>query len=106
MGPFFALGDRLGLSIGSSGGCGSARAGAQRLGMVRLLDALAGRPRGAGHLAGGLLYMLNPYVVTYVGRRRSRCWRPAALPWLLLCVHRGPARPSAAGGGRRRSRSC
>ena len=58
-------------------------------GMVRLLDALAGRPRGAGHLAGGLLYMLNPYVVTYVGRTSITLLATAALPWLLLCVHRG-----------------
>ena len=58
-------------------------------GMVRLLDALVGRPRGAGHLAGGLLYMLNPYVVTYVGRTSITLLATAALPWLLLCVHRG-----------------
>ena len=73
--------------------------------MVRLLDALVGRPRGAGHLAGGLLYMLNPYVVTYVGRTSITLLATAALPWLLLCVHRGLRDPRGCG-GRRPSRSC
>src|SRR4029079_11956000 len=58
-------------------------------GMVRLLDVLAGRPRNAGHLVGGLLYMLNPYVVTYVGLTWTTLLSTASLPWLLLCVHRG-----------------
>ena len=33
--------------------------------------------------------MLNPYVVTYVGRTSITLLATAALPWLLLCVHRG-----------------
>jgi arabinofuranan 3-O-arabinosyltransferase len=90
MGPFFALGHALGLSDWVVGRLwiGAALA-LSAWGMVRLLDALAGRPRGAGHLAGGLLYMLNPYVVTYVGRTSITLLATAALPWLLLCVHRG-----------------
>ena len=90
MGPFFALGHALGLPDWVVGRLwiGAALA-LSAWGMVRLLDALAGRPRGAGHLAGGLLYMLNPYVVTYVGRTSITLLATAALPWLLLCVHRG-----------------
>ncbi|MGZ8634198.1 MAG: alpha-(1-_3)-arabinofuranosyltransferase domain-containing protein, partial [Solirubrobacteraceae bacterium] len=90
MGPFFALGHLLGLPDWIVGRLwiGAALA-LSAWGMVRLLDALGGRPRGAGHLAGGLLYMLNPYVVTYVGRTSITLLATAALPWLLLCVHRG-----------------
>jgi arabinofuranan 3-O-arabinosyltransferase len=90
MGPFFALGHVLGLPDWVVGRLwiGAALA-LSAWGMVRLLDALGGRPRGAGHLAGGLLYMLNPYVVTYVGRTSITLLATAALPWLLLCVHRG-----------------
>ena len=90
MGPFFALGHLLGLPDWVVGRLwiGTALA-LSAWGMVRLLDALAGRPRGAGHLAGALLYMLNPYVVTYVGRTSITLLATAALPWLLLCVHRG-----------------
>jgi hypothetical protein len=37
--------------------------------------------------------MLNPYVVTYVGRTSITLLATAALPWLLLCVHRGLREP-------------
>jgi arabinofuranan 3-O-arabinosyltransferase len=94
MGPFFALGHLLGLSDWVVGRLWiGAVLALSAWGMVRLLDALAGRPRGAGHLAGGLLYMLNPYVVTYVGRTSITLLATAALPWLLLCVHRGLREP-------------
>jgi arabinofuranan 3-O-arabinosyltransferase len=90
MGPFFALGHLVGLPDWIVGRLWiGAVLALSAWGMVRLLDALAGRPRGAGHLAGGLLYMLNPYVVTYVGRTSITLLATAALPWLLLCVHRG-----------------
>ena len=90
MGPFFALGDWLGVPEWVVGRLWIGLALAlSAWGMVRLLDALVGRPRGAGHLAGGLVYMLNPYVVTYVGRTSITLLATAALPWLLLCVHRG-----------------
>jgi arabinofuranan 3-O-arabinosyltransferase len=94
MGPFFALGDWLALPEWLVGRLWIAVALAlSAWGMVRLLDALIGRPRGAGHLAGGLLYMLNPYVVTYLGRTSITLLATAALPWLLLCVHRGLREP-------------
>jgi hypothetical protein len=90
MAPFFALGDALGVPAWVVGrlwlGLLLALAA---WGMVRLLDALVGRPRGAAHLAGGLLFALNPYVVTYAGRTSIALLAYAALPWLLLCVHRG-----------------
>ena len=90
MGPFFALGDVLGLPDWVVGRLWiGLMLALSAWGMVRLLDALVGRPRGAGHLAGGLVYMLNPYVVTYLGRTSITLLATAALPWLLLCVHRG-----------------
>jgi arabinofuranan 3-O-arabinosyltransferase len=94
MGPFFALGDWLGVPawVVDRLWIGLLLA-LSAWGMVRLLDALIGRPRGAGHLAGGLLYMLNPYVVTYMGRTSITLLATAALPWLLLCVHRGLREP-------------
>ncbi len=94
MGPFFALGDWLGVPAWAVDRLWIGLALAlSAWGMVRLLDALIGRPRGAGHLAGGLLYMLNPYVVTYMGRTSITLLATAALPWLLLCVHRGLREP-------------
>jgi arabinofuranan 3-O-arabinosyltransferase len=90
MGPFFALGDLLGLPAWLVGRLWIGLALALAAwGMVRLLDALVGTPRGAAHIAGGLLYMLNPWVVTYMGRTSITLLASAALPWLLLCVHRG-----------------
>src|SRR5919197_3408989 len=94
MGPFFALGDWLGVPawVVDRLWIGVALA-LSAWGIVRLLDALVGRPRGAGHVVGGLLYMLNPYVVTYMGRTSITLLAAAALPWLLLCVHRGVRDP-------------
>jgi arabinofuranan 3-O-arabinosyltransferase len=62
-------------------------------GTVRLLDALLGRPRGAGHVVAGLLVLLNPYVVVFSARTTVTLLGYAALPWLLLAVHRGLRAP-------------
>jgi arabinofuranan 3-O-arabinosyltransferase len=94
MGPFFALGRALGLSPWL----------VHRLwlglvllvaawGIVRLMDALTGRPRGAAHLVAGLLFLLNPYVAVFTARTSVTLLGYAALPWLLLCVHRGLRAP-------------
>ena len=106
MGPFFALGDLLGLPPWL----------VQRLwlglllalaawGTVRLLDALLDRERGAAHLVAGLLVLLNPYVVVFANRTTVTLLGYAALPWLLLIVHRGVRDPPAvvAGGVRARA---
>ncbi|HZN87710.1 MAG TPA: alpha-(1-_3)-arabinofuranosyltransferase family protein [Thermoleophilaceae bacterium] len=94
MGPFFALGDLLGLPPWLI----------QRLwlglllalaawGTVRLLDALLPRERGAAHLVAGLLVLLNPYVVVFANRTSVTLLGYAALPWLLLIVQRGVRDP-------------
>ncbi|MGZ6641109.1 MAG: alpha-(1-_3)-arabinofuranosyltransferase domain-containing protein [Solirubrobacteraceae bacterium] len=94
MGPWFAAGDALGIPAWLVDRLWIALLLAlSAWGMVRLLDELIGRPRGLAHLAGGLLYMLNPYVVTYMGRTSIALLATAALPWMLLCVHRGLREP-------------
>ena len=94
MGPFFALGRLLDVAPWL----------VQRLwlglvlalaawGTVRLLDALLGPPRGVAHALAGLLVILNPYVVVFSARTSVTLLGYAALPWLLLCVHRGLRAP-------------
>jgi hypothetical protein len=89
MAPWFALGDWVGLPTWL----------VQRLwlgtilalaawGVVRLLDALLRRERGVAHLAAGALYVVNPYVTVYADRASVTLLAYAALPWLMLCVHR------------------
>jgi arabinofuranan 3-O-arabinosyltransferase len=90
MGPIFALLHGIGLSAWVS----------QRIwlglifavstwGVLRLMDAFAGRPRGVAHLVAAAFYLLNPYTVIFTGRTSIALLGYAALPWLLLIVHRG-----------------
>ena len=90
MGPFFAVGHAFGIPdwIVQRLWLGGLLALAA-WGVVRLLDALLGRPRGVAHLVAGLVLLLNPFVVTYANRTTVTLLAYAALPWLLLVVHRG-----------------
>ena len=73
MGPFFALGDALGLPEWVVTGSGSALVLALGAwGVVRLLDALSAPARRWRTWRRAAL-LLNPYVVVYAGGRRSRC---------------------------------
>ncbi len=94
MGPFFALGHALGVPDWIVQrlwlGCLLALAA---WGTVRLLDALWDRPRGVAALGAGMVVILNPFVVTYVNRTTVTLLAYAALPWLLLAVHRGLRQP-------------
>src|SRR4051794_10896496 len=94
MGPFFALGRLLGLApwLVQRLWLGAILALAA-WGTVRLIDALLGRPRGAAHVVAGLLVLLNPYVALFTARTSVTLLGYAALPWLLLCVHRGLRSP-------------
>jgi len=94
MGPFFAVLHSIGLGPWL----------VQRLwlgtlialaawGAVRLLDVLLERRRGAAHLIAGALYAVNPYVVVFTSRTTFTLIGYAALPWLLLLVHRGVRDP-------------
>lgn len=58
-------------------------------GMVRLLDALVGRPRGVVHLVGGAFYLLNPFVIVSTARTSLDLLGYAALPWLMLVTYHG-----------------
>jgi len=98
MGPFFAVGEALGLPewVVHRLWLGTLLAVAA-YGIVRLLRVLVpsapdGRTHGgygALHLAAGVLYVVNPYVAVYAGRTSVALLAYAALPWMLLCVHRG-----------------
>jgi hypothetical protein len=94
MGPFFALGHALGLPdwLVQRLWLGSLLALAA-WGTVRLVDALLTRERGAAHIVAGTLVLLNPYVVMFANRTSVTLLGYAALPWLLLIVHRAMAEP-------------
>src|SRR4051795_1328353 len=96
MAPFFAVGDAVGLPVWLVHRLwlGLVLAAAA-YGVVRLLDALGpgGGRRGALHAAAGALYVVNPYVVADANRTSIALLSYAALPWLLLAVHRGLRAP-------------
>ncbi len=94
MGPFFSLGHAIGLPdwVTERLWLGTLLALAA-LGVIRLLDALLDRRRGTAHLIAGAAYMLNPYVVVMTSRTSVSLVAYAALPWLLLAVHRGVREP-------------
>src|SRR5829696_4290993 len=58
-------------------------------GVLRLLDALVGRPRSIAHVVATAFYVLNPYTVIFSGRTSIVLLGYAALPWLLLIVYHG-----------------
>jgi len=58
-------------------------------GMVRLMDLIAGRPRGIAHLAAAAFFVLNPYVVVFTARTSITLIGYAALPWLLIVTYHG-----------------
>lgn len=58
-------------------------------GVVRLLDALFEGDRGIAHMVAGAVFVMNPYVAVLGNRTSVTLLGLAALPWLLLCVHRG-----------------
>jgi hypothetical protein len=94
MGPFFAafhalgvpdwLIDRVWLGL---------LLAAAAWGVVRVMDVLAGRPRGVAHVAAGLIYVLNPYVVVFTNRTTVTLLAYAALPWLIVVAHHGLRAP-------------
>jgi arabinofuranan 3-O-arabinosyltransferase len=94
MGPFFALLHSIGLSpwLVQRLWLGTLLALAA-WGVVRLLDALLERPRGVAHVAAGVLFAVNPYVVVFSSRTTITLLGYALLPWLLLVVHRGLREP-------------
>src|SRR3954471_21717996 len=94
MGPFYAAGHALGLApwVVHRLWLGLLLALAA-WGTVRLLDELAGLPRGVAHAVAGAMMVLNPYVVVFTARTSITLLAYAALPWLLLATWRGLRRP-------------
>ncbi|MET0603495.1 MAG: alpha-(1-_3)-arabinofuranosyltransferase family protein, partial [Baekduia sp.] len=94
MAPWFALGDAIDVPtwIVHRLWLGTLLALAA-VGIVRLLDALATDRRGALHVAAGVLFIVNPYITVYANRTSISLLSYAALPWLLLAVHRGLREP-------------
>jgi len=94
MGPFFAAGHALGLApwLVQRLWLGALLALAA-WGTVRLLDELLDRERGIAHAVAGALVLLNPYVVVFSNRTSVTLLGYAALPWLLVAVHRGVRDP-------------
>jgi hypothetical protein len=94
MGPFFSLLHSLGLSpwLVQRLWLGTLLALAA-WGAVRLLDALRSPRRGVAHVAVGVLYAVNPYVLVFASRTTFTLIGYAALPWLFLVVHRGVRDP-------------
>ncbi|HEX8086142.1 MAG TPA: alpha-(1-_3)-arabinofuranosyltransferase family protein [Solirubrobacteraceae bacterium] len=94
MAPWFAAGDALGIPVWVVHRLwlGTMFAVAA-IGVVKLLDDLLDRPRGAPHVAAAVLFVLNPYVAIYANRISVSLLAYAALPWLLLAVHRGLRHP-------------
>jgi arabinofuranan 3-O-arabinosyltransferase len=90
MGPFFAALQSIGLSpwVVHRLWLGLIFA-LSAWGVLKLLDALLGRPRGGAHLVAAAFYVLNPYTVMFTGRTSVTLLGYAALPWLLLIVYHG-----------------
>ncbi|MGP0048932.1 MAG: alpha-(1-_3)-arabinofuranosyltransferase family protein [Solirubrobacteraceae bacterium] len=89
MGPFFAAGHSLGLPdwVVQRLWLGTVLALAA-IGAARLVRALMG-PSATAQLTAGAVILLNPFVVTYADRTTVTFLAYAALPWLMLAVHRG-----------------
>lgn len=94
MDPFFALGRLVGLPawVTERLWLGLLLALAA-VGTVRLLDVLLDRRRGVAHLVAAVVFMVNPYVVVFTARTTIFLLAYAALPWLMLIVHRGLREP-------------
>lgn len=96
MAPWFALGDALGIPVWVVHRLwlGTLLALAA-WGVVLLVDALVRRERGVVHAAAAVLFVVNPYVAVYANRTSVALLAYAALPWMLVVVHRGLGEPRA-----------
>ena len=109
MAPFFALGSALGLPVVARPAAVARRgARARRVGRGAAARRARRRRRGAASCTPrrARSTSLNPYVVVFADRTSITLLAYAALPWLLLCVHRGlrdAARVVVAGGVRARA---
>jgi len=94
MAPFFAGGTALGIPmwIVQRLWLGILLAGAA-VGISKVVSALWRRGDGFACLLAGLVYLLNPYIVTQVNRGTVTLLAYAVLPWLMLAAHRSLLEP-------------
>ena len=60
---------------------------------MKLLDALLEQPQPVALAVAGAAFVVNPYVTTFTQATSVTLLGYAALPWLMLAVHRGLRRP-------------
>jgi arabinofuranan 3-O-arabinosyltransferase len=86
-GPFFALLDWIGVSpwLAHRLWLGTLLA-LSAWGMLKLMDAFVGRPRGPAHLVAAAFYAFNPYTTVFTFRTTAILLGYVALPWLLVIV--------------------
>ena len=91
MAPWFALGHWLGLPMWVVAAAVARRAcwRSPRGGWCGCSTRCSIARAGVAHLTAGALFIVNPYVAIYADRTSVALLAYAALPWLLLCVHRG-----------------
>jgi hypothetical protein len=53
------------------------------------MDLLYSEDRGTAHFVAGLIFAVNPYVVSFASRATVALLAHAALPWLIVAAHRG-----------------
>ncbi|MEA2420848.1 MAG: arabinofuranan 3-O-arabinosyltransferase [Thermoleophilaceae bacterium] len=89
-GPFFALLDWVGVSswLAHRLWLGTLLALAA-WGMLKLMDAFVGRPRGPAHIVAAAFYAFNPYTTVFTFRTTAILLGYVALPWLLVIVREG-----------------
>jgi hypothetical protein len=94
MGPFYALGDLVGLPDWVVHRLWLALLlTAAAWGVVKLLEALLEQPQPVALAVAGAAFIVNPYVTTFTQATSVTLLGYAALPWLMLAVHRGLRRP-------------
>jgi hypothetical protein len=94
MGPWFALGDFAGVPMWIVERLWFALVlFAAGLGVTLLMRALHRPEAQVAQAVAGAVFMCNPYVVVYANRSTVSLLAYAALPWLLLAVHRGLGTP-------------
>lgn len=94
MAPFFAGGTALGIPmwVVQRLWLGLVLAAAA-LGISKLVAALWKRSDGLACLVAGLVYLLNPYIVTQINRGTITLLAYAVLPWLMFAAHRALLEP-------------
>ena len=94
MAPFYAGGEALGLPMWVVQRIWLALLlGGAALGASRLVGALWQRNDGFARLIAGMVFMLNPFVVTQMNRGTITLLAYSVLPWLLYAGHRAMLEP-------------